>query len=175
LGLNPGYIKPEAFYNTYNAAQSKYNWGSHGYQVGPKFDARSYNEAYGSETPWGLQQIAEPLTGAQINDIIMGRDLVAGPVVPNATRREAYNPASMITPDATNTYQLPTLATTTFQPFTASKSNQNTIANNPEIVRQLGSDWFDRQQTAASIGDWITYSAIQRVVDAIVNPVRDLP
>jgi hypothetical protein len=173
-GLNPGYIAPEAFYNTYNNVQSKYNWGSKGFQTGPKFDARGYNQAYGSETPWGLQQMAQPLSGSQIADIIAGRDLAAGPVVPNANRRDAYNPASMITPDATNTYQLPTIAqrapTSAVAPVS---TNPADTAQQAEISRQLGANWFNRQQAAAAAGDWETYNDIQQKVNAIINPVVD--
>jgi hypothetical protein len=46
-------------------------------------------------------------------------------------------------------------------------------ANNTEIARQLGSDWFTRQQNAANTGDWDTYFAMQAKIDQILNPVID--
>jgi hypothetical protein len=171
-------MAPEDFYNTTNAAQSKFNWGGGGYQVGPAFDAQAYNQAYASDTPWGLQQIATPLTGAQIADILAGREPVAGPIAAPATRREAYNPASMVAPNAQNTYQLPkvggaiapgtpTTPTTTMSPATQ--------AQQTEIVRQLGADWMARQQQAAAVGDWATYNQIQQVVNSIINPTYEQP
>jgi hypothetical protein len=173
LGLNPGWIAPENFYNTYDPAQSKYNWGTHGYQTGPKFDARGYNQAYGNETPWGLQQMAVPLSGQQIADIVAGRDLAAGPVVPNANRRDAYNAASMVTPNATNTYQLPLPTPRATTPTTPTSTNPANTAQQAEISRQLGANWFNRQQAAAAAGDWETYNDIQQKVNAIINPVID--
>jgi hypothetical protein len=178
LGLNPGFMNPEAFYNTFDPAQSRYNWGASGYQVGPTFDARAYNQAYGDETPWGLQQIAQPLTGAQIADIAAGRPYVAGPVAAKATRREAYNPASMVTPNAQNVYQLPVInapvAPGTVAPPTTTMSPA-TQAQQTEIVRQLGPDWMTRQQQAAASGDWATYNQIQQVVNSIINPYVEQP
>jgi hypothetical protein len=171
-------MAPEAFYNTNNAAQSRFNWGGGGYQVGPTFDAQAYNQAYASDTPWGLQQIATPLTGAQIADILAGRDYVAGPVAAPATRRQAYNPASMVTPNAQNTYQLPTVggpvAPGDFTPPTSTVSPA-TQAQQAEIVKQLGADWMTRQQRAAAAGDWATYNQIQQVVNSIINPIVEQP
>jgi hypothetical protein len=176
LGLNPGYINPSDFYNTYDPAQSKYNWNAKGYQVGPTFDDVAYNQAYGPETPWGLQQLAEPLTGQQIADLIAGKN-VPTRQIQAATRRQAYNPASMVTPNASNTYQLPTIpAAGAIAPTTQPVStNPTTVAQQAEIVRQLGSDWMERQQRAAAVGDWATYNDIQRVVNSIINPVIDMP
>ena len=166
-------MNPEDFYNTFDPAQSKFNWGASGYQVGPTFDAKAYNQAYASATPWGLQQVAKPLTGAQISDIAAGRPYTAGPVAPSATRREAYNPASMVTPSAKNTYQLPQVggaispSTTTPPASTVSPATQ---AQQAQIVKQLGADWMTRQQAAAAAGDWATYNQIQQVVNSIINP-----
>jgi hypothetical protein len=175
--LNAGYIKPSNFYNTTDNAQSKFNWGSHGYQVGPVFNDQQWNAAYGENTPWGLQQLAKPLTGQQISDLIAGKN-VPSFSVQAATRREAYNPASMTTPDAKNTYQLPTIAAAgaiapgSSTPTTPS-TNPATVAQQAEIVKQLGSDWKERQQRAAATGDWATYNDISQKVSSILNPVID--
>jgi len=172
VGLNPGWIAPTDFHNTYDPAQSHYNWGTHGYQVGPTFNDVAWNQAAGPDTPWGLQQLAKPLTGAQIADLIAGKN-VPTQAVQAASRREAYNPASMVTPNATNTYQLPTIsaagaiAPTTTSSYTPTAA---TVAQQAEIVKQLGADWMTRQQRAAAIGDWGTYNDIQNKVNAIINP-----
>jgi hypothetical protein len=178
VGLNAGYIKPSNFYNTYDDAQAKFNWGSHGYQVGPVFNDQQWNAAYGEDTPWGLQQLAKPLTGAQIADLIAGKN-VPSFNVQAASRRQAYDPSSMVTPNANNTYQLPTIpssgAVAPGGSTPTATMSPATIAQQTEIVRQLGSDWMDRQQRAAAMGDWQTYNQIQQVVNSIINPVIDQP
>jgi hypothetical protein len=171
-GLNPGYIQPTPFYNTTNDAQSKFYWGGHGYQYGPTFDAKQYNQVQAPETPWRLQSVAQPLTGEQINDYIQGKAIVSGPVIP-ATRVEQYVPDTRIPPSYGQVQLTPNVRTT---PASSTVSNSSsTIADNPEIVARLGSNWFARQQGAANAGDWDTYFAIQRQVDQILNPVIDRP
>jgi hypothetical protein len=140
-----------------------------GYQVGPKFDPVAYNQAPGSATPYGLQQLARPLTSAQIADLIAGRPMSQQPVAAPATRTQAYNPASMIQPNATNTYQLPTV-TAPIVPTALTTTPVSTDQRYAEVTRQLGANWFNRQQAAAAAGDYETYYAIQRQVDAILNP-----
>ena len=108
-GLNPGLMAPTPFYQTYNPAQSQFSWGPHGYQTGTAFNAQAYNQAPASATPYGLQQLGVPLTAEQIADILAGRASAPGPIAPMATRTQDYNPASMITPNATNVYQLPVI------------------------------------------------------------------
>ena len=178
VGLNPGYIDPSNFYNTYDAAQSKFNWGGHGYQVGPVFNDQQWNAAYGEDTPWGLQQLAKPLTGAQIADLIAGKN-VPSFNVQSAQRRQAYDPASMATPNANNTYQLPTIpASGSVAPGSSttpvSTMSPTTVAQQAEIVKQLGADWMSRQQKAAAIGDWGTYNQIQATVNSIINPQQEI-
>jgi len=144
-----------------------------GYQEGPTFNAQAYNQAPGADTPYGLQQLAKPLTQAQIADLIAGRPIRQETVAP-ATRFEAYNPASMITPNANNVYQLPTItATGPVAPTTM--GSVSTDQRYAEVTRQLGANWFNRQQAAAAAGDYETYYAIQRQVDAILNPTVDQP
>jgi hypothetical protein len=140
-------------------AQSKFNWGMKGYQVGPKFDAQAYNQAPGSATPWGLQQLAKPLTSAQIADLIAGRPMSQQPVAAPATRAQAYNPASMITPNATNVYQLPTVRTTPVS------SNAAVSAGPTALEQQLA---YDQQQALAQ-GDNALYWDIQARLDALKN------
>jgi len=128
-----------------------------GYQVGPKFDPVAYNQAPGSATPYGLQQLAKPLTQAQIADLIAGRPMSQQPVAAPATRTQAYNPASMITPNANNVYQLPVIPTTTFSTGTSQAQANNTLRT------QLAYD----QQIALSIGDNDLYWQIQAKLDAL--------
>jgi hypothetical protein len=157
-GLNPGWIAPTPFYNTTDVAQSKFNWGMKGYQEGPRFNAQAYNQAPGSATPWGLQQLARPLTQAQIADIIAGRPISATPTVAPATRAQAYNPASMVTPNANNVYQLPVIPTTTF-----SSGGVSPVKPNDTVRAQLAYD----QQIALSMGDNDLYWQIQAKLDAL--------
>jgi hypothetical protein len=67
--------------------------------------------------------------------------------------------------------QLPVIAPVA--PSHSNSSNNITSPINAELTRQLGANWFNRQQAAAAAGDWETYYAIQRQVDAIINPVVD--
>jgi hypothetical protein len=84
----------------------------------------------------------------------------------------------MVTPNANNTYQLPTVANGAIAPTTNTPTatmSPATQAQQAEIVKQLGSDWMTRQQRAAAMGDWATYNQIQQVVNSIVNPTYDQP
>jgi len=150
--------------------QSKFFWGQHGFQEGPKFNEVLYNQAAAPDTPWGLQQVATPLTSQQIEDIVMGRN-VTTPVVPNATRREAYAQG----PVAPSYGQRKLEPKITNQPASNVAYSPSTTYNNPELTKQLGANWFNRQQAAANAGDWETYYAIQKQVDQILNPVIDRP
>jgi hypothetical protein len=87
--LNPGYITPSAFYNTHDIAQSKYSWGPHGYQYGPTFNQTEYNQSAAPNTPWGLQQLAQPLTSQQLQDLLSGRGYTPPTIAP-ATRMNPY-------------------------------------------------------------------------------------
>jgi hypothetical protein len=156
-GLNPGWIAPTPFYNTTDVAQSKFNWGMKGYQEGPRFNAQAYNQAPGSATPWGLQQLAKPLTQAQIADIIAGRPISATPTVAPATRAQAYNPASMVTPNANNVFQLPTVRAPV-------SSNTTAVSAAPTALeQQLAYD----QQLALAQGNDALYWDIQARLDAL--------
>jgi len=85
-GLNPGWIAPTPFYNTTSPAQSQFYWGSHPFQAGPTFDANLYNQSYGApQTPWGQQNIARPLTPAELTRVAQGGNLNRAPL-PVATR-----------------------------------------------------------------------------------------
>ena len=125
------------------------------------------------DTPYGLQQMAKPLTMAQINDMIMGRPFTPDTVAP-ATRRVPITDANrnVMNFDYSKVGQLPVItapiAPTQIAPTTVSPINA-------ELTRQLGANWFNRQQAAAAAGDWETYYAIQRQVDAILNPTIDKP
>jgi hypothetical protein len=166
-------IAPTPFYRTTDPAQSKFNWGMKGYQEGPTFNAQAYNQAPGPDTPYGLQQLAKPLTQAQIADLIAGRPIRQQPAAAPATRTEAYNPASMITPNANNVYQLPTITAPVAPTTPVVPVNQDPRYD--EVAKKLGANWFNRQQAAAAAGDWETYNLITQQVNAILNPVIDQP
>jgi hypothetical protein len=97
MPLQPGLIAPTEFYKTYSPVQSKFNWGQKGFQMGPTFDPVAYNQAVGSETPWGLQDIGKPLTSQEIIDMLNGIYKLPTPAR-SATRVEQYNPASYLEP-----------------------------------------------------------------------------
>ncbi len=61
--------------------------------MGPKFDARAWNQAAASQTPWGIQELARPMNAEDIMATINGTYAATEPG-PVATRIEQYNPAS---------------------------------------------------------------------------------
>lgn len=109
-GLNPGWIAPTPFYNTTSPAQSQFYWGAHPFQPGPTFNAQLYNQSVGAPaTPWGLQNIAQPLTPQEVTRAYQGQPIVRAPL-PVATRVEA--------PQTQMLYTQPLTATATAQPYT---------------------------------------------------------
>ena len=167
-------MAPTDFYKTFDPVQSKYNWGSHGFQTGPDFNAKQYNQAAGNETPWGLQQLARGLTGAQINDIIAGKNITTGPAVPNAQRMEAYDPRSMIVPSAANSYQLPTInAQGTPNTGNPNTGNQNVDYSKNgqynQVASILGADLARQQQEALASGDTETAQRIQSQYEYVIQ------
>ena len=77
-GLNPGFIQPTPFYQTYSPVQSQYYWGQHPYQPGPTFDQNLYNQVPNAPyTPFGIQQMYTP---TDINQYLS--QFTAGPVAP---------------------------------------------------------------------------------------------
>jgi hypothetical protein len=100
--INPGFIQAQPFYNTTNAAQSKFFWGGHGPQFisnnpAQPFNAQAYNQAAAPNTPWGLGQIAAPLSPEEVEQAIAGTyKQRAG--TPAATRLEAYKPNNIPVP-----------------------------------------------------------------------------
>jgi hypothetical protein len=165
-GLNPGYIQPTPFYNTTNDAQSKYFWGQHGYQYGPTFDAKQYNQVAAPATPWGAQSVAEPLTGAQLNDYIQGKAIVSGPVRP-ATRVEQYVPDTRTPPSYGQVQMNPVYNNTQ----TTNNTGGVTDIQYAQIVEKLGPNWASDLQVAAQNGNWDEYNRIQQLVNSILNPV----
>jgi hypothetical protein len=171
LGLNAGLIRAQPFYNTTNDAQSKFYWGNHGYQTGSTFNPSLWNQAAAPNTPWGAQSANTAMTPAEMQSLIAGNFQARGPVAP-ATRREAYNPASMVEASQANTYQLPVLAKSQSAPTTTTTTNN---AQFNQVASVLGTDWLSRQQAAANAGDWFTYNQIQAQVNQILNPTYDQP
>jgi hypothetical protein len=77
-GLNPGFVQPTAFYQTFSPVQSRYYYGAHPYQPGPRFDQTLYNTVPGApQTPFGLQQMYTP---TDLNQYLS--QFTAGPVAP---------------------------------------------------------------------------------------------
>ena len=102
----------------------------------------------------------------------MGRPVTTPQVAP-ATRRVPITDANrnVMNTDFSRVGQLPTIPVT--GPVVPTQVTSTPSPINAEITRQLGANWFNRQQAAAAAGDWETYYAIQRQVDAILNPVVD--
>ena len=105
----------------------------------------------------------------EINDMILGKTSKQQTVAP-ATRAVPITDANrnVMNYDYSKVGQLPVISA----PIAPTQVSP-TSPINAEIARQLGSNWFNRQQAAAIAGDWETYYAIQRQVDAIINPVVD--
>lgn len=97
-GLNPGFMNPTPFYNTTNDAQSKFSWGARAFQPGPTFDANLYNSAPAPETPYGIQQIAEPLSPEQFARAAQGLPVVQAP---GSVATRAVAPRGIVTPQRT--------------------------------------------------------------------------
>jgi hypothetical protein len=148
--------------------QSQFYWGGHGYQYGPTFNQKEYNQVAAPETPFGLQQGFTPLTGQQINDIIAGKQ-VSGPVSPNATRVEQYR-ADTRTPPSYGQVELKPAYKTTAGSVAPTNTNNVSDAQYNRITEVLGPNWFNRQQAAAQAGDWETYNMIQNQINNILNP-----
>jgi hypothetical protein len=131
--LQPGLIAPQEFYKTYSPVQSKFSWGTHGFQTGTQFDAKAWNQAAASETPWGIQELAKPMSAEDIMATINGTYKVSAPG-PVATRMEAYNAASY--PQASG---IPTVARTTSGGATGGATGGTTGAVAPRLTtEQLG-------------------------------------
>jgi hypothetical protein len=175
-GLNPGWIEPPPFYNATSPVQSQYYWGSRPYQPGPTFNEVLYNTAPNApQTPFGLQQMAQPLTGDQINQIAMGRTVIPNnmrmPVNPYDWSKD-YNSNNV--PMAPVGVVLPTIQTS--GPVVPNRATStNTDPRYADVAKQLGANWFNKQQAAAQAGDWDTYNQITQQVGSILNPVIDKP
>jgi hypothetical protein len=176
--INPGYIQPTAFYNTTNPAQSKFFWGGAGpqfYSGNPAqpFNAQAYNQVAAPSTPWGLGQIAAPLSPDEVQQAIAGTyKQRAG--TPAATRVEAYKPNTIPVPQygqvrvGMNIPQAPIAPTTP-----SNNTSAYTPAQSSQIETALGKDWQAKQQRAALNGDYATLVEMQKIIDAILNPVID--
>jgi hypothetical protein len=175
--INPGWIQPTPFYNTTNPAQSRFFWGAHGPQfAGPNpaqpFNAQAYNQVAAPVTPWGLQQVAAPLTKADYDAIIAGTYRAPQPVAP-ATRAEAYRAPTQVAPSygqvrvgANIPAPGPVAPTTT----TGRTSSLYTPDQQATIAQALGADWQRRLDNAALNGDYATIVAIQNQIAAVLNP-----
>jgi hypothetical protein len=162
-GLNPGFIQPTPFYRTNDPAQSKFYWGGHGYQYGPTFNAQEYNRVAAPNTPFGLQQLAKPLTGQEITDVISGRPYVSGPVAP-ATRMEQYVPDTRTPPSYGQVKLNPTYTGATQTPARTASPNYSNVS------QKLGDNWFNKQQAFAMAGDWDAYNDYTQQINNILNP-----
>jgi hypothetical protein len=177
--INPGWIQPKAFYNTTNPAQSKFFWGGHGPQFvssnpAAPFDARAYNQAAAPNTPWGLGQVAAPMSPADMAAIINGT-YRAPTGTPAATRAEAYAPSPYVAPEygqikLTNYVNKPVAPGTTTRTSSLYTADQKSA-----IATALGKDWQSRLDNAALNGDYVTIAAIQNQIASVLNPPTESP
>jgi hypothetical protein len=166
--LNPGYIQPTAFYNTNDPAQSKFYWGGHGPQFGPTFNAEAYNQVAAPNTPFGLQQVAGPLSPEDYAAITAGTyqpPMAAAP----ATRAQAYRAPTQTAPSYGQVQIAAPIA-----PTAMTTGNRSSSMYSPEQITYLntalGSDWQARQDRAALDGDYSTIVTIQNQINSALNP-----
>jgi len=126
LGLNPGLIEATPFYNTSNDAQAKYYWGAHPFQYAPNFDPNIAQQGFGPTTPFGIQNIAKPLTPQDMQAVMAGT--YRAPTAAPATRIQQYNPAVASAPAAGPLPIMPT-----FKPF-----NPNQYTSAPTTTDENG-------------------------------------
>ena len=167
--LNPGWIAPDAFYHTTDPAQAQFYWGQHPTQYDPAFSSATYNNVPNAPaTPWGLQQLAKPLTSQQIAGIVANPHTTTPTTAPAAYTPQIANwnhPTTGQTGPVGVT--VPTIATKAISPYTPATAGVDQYA---PVNAALGQNWQFDQQRAASQGDWTTYNTIQSKVDAILNP-----
>jgi hypothetical protein len=101
-GVNPGFVNATPFYHTTSDVQSQYDWGNHPYQAGPAFNPQLANQSAGPMTPWGLQQMDQPLSQADMIAASQGRYVAPVSAVAPATRVEAYHPVMQPAPTQTS-------------------------------------------------------------------------
>ena len=132
-------------------------------------------------TPWGLQQLAKPLTSQDIQDLIDGKELKTTKVK-DATRRVPITDANknVMNFDYSKVGQLPTIP---IKPIALANNTANTAVSDQtalsmiptgydKVTQQLGPQWFNKQQAAAAAGDWDTYYNIQQQVAMIMKTPR---
>ena len=177
--INPGFIQPRAFYNTTNPAQSKFFWGGHGPQFvssnpAQPFNAQAYNQVAAPNTPYGLGQVAAPLSPAEVQAAINGT-YVSRPGTPAATRAEAYTPQTLAAPSYGQVKVGGPVAPTITQPKSTATKDLYTANQKVSISSALGSDWQSKMDKAALNGDYATIVDMQRQIDSILNPVYEQP
>jgi len=174
--INPGWIQPQAFYNTTNDAQSKFFWGGHGPQFSSgganPFNAQAYNQVAAPNTPWGRGQIMAPLSPEEVQQAIAGTYQQRPGTAP-ATRVEAYRPQTMTAPQY-GQVQISSIAPGANVTTPSKTTSQYTAEQTALIAQTLGSDWQARQQKAALDGDYSTLVEMQRQIDAILNPSNEV-
>jgi hypothetical protein len=177
--INPGWIQAQPFYNTTNAAQSKFFWGGHGPQFvssnpAQPFDARAYNQVAAPNTPWGQGQIAAPLSPEEVEQAIAGTYKQRPGTAP-ATRVEAYRQPTMAAPSYGQVQVGGPVApiAPTNAPGTKATKELYTSDQKTQISGVLGPNWQKDLDNAALNGDYATIVRIQNQIDAILNPVTD--
>jgi hypothetical protein len=167
--LNPGYIQPTAFYNTTDPAQSQFYWGGHGPQFGPTFNAEAYNQVAAPNTPFGISQVARPLSPADYAAIAAGTYQPPAAVAP-ATRAQAYRAPTQTAPSYGQVQVGGPVAPSSIAPAGRSGS-MYTPEQMTRINTVLGADWQTRQDRAALNSDYATIADIQNQISSALAPV----
>ena len=170
--LNPGYIKPTAFYNTTDPAQSQFYWGGHGPQFGPEFNAEAYNQVAAPDTPFGIPQVAGPLSPEDYAAIAAGTYQPPAAQAP-ATRAEAYRAPTQTAPSYGQVQVGGPVAPA------ATVGGRSSSMYTPEQIAYLnytlGPDWQARQERAALDGDYSTIVDIGNQINRALAPVSETP
>ena len=111
-------IRTTPFYKTNAPEQSKFYWGNRALQTGQEFNPANWNAVpEAPATPWGSQQIAQPLSYQQIQGMFNGQ----------MPQQQTVAPATRIN------YGQPTFNQFTFNP-TANQGTTPVNTFNPGIV-----------------------------------------
>jgi hypothetical protein len=176
--INPGYIQPTEFYHTTDPAQSKYFWGGHGPQFesgnpAQPFNAQAYNQVAAPGTPWGLQQVAKPLSPDDY--LAMLRGTYQAPAAPApATRAEAYHAPTQIAPSY-GQVQVGGAVAPVKPTANITSSSIYTPAQIEKLNTALGSDWQAQINRAALNNDTGTIIDLHTRINNTLYPTETTP
>jgi hypothetical protein len=136
--VNPGFIRPTAYYETTDPTQAKYYWGAHDYQTGDTFNPNAYNIVEGAPTEaWGNQPAAFAGQGvnlvnpyAPVSTEGMQRTSVTQPMSAQPITSQPITSQTTSSPSIDTPYTLPPVAQEQQQPMV---SNVNPMSMEPTM------------------------------------------